>query len=258
MTVTTFRRLLLGVALGWVASAEPAASLPSKDYRVQESTRCVYAQGCPRMLRNAVSHAEQFCREDGGPLVGGSKRDFKCEQQTIYCSVYGRIECRGRMDPTSAPGPPGLVVQSTPTKTRTCLDRDCNRFVSHAPGEQESGTHACPFGYLVVGVSGEGNNLVCQEFPKPVRETRVEKTLMRQGLLACPSGMLVRGVSEDRLTLLCARLDAQVGSESTRDESENLGLQVCDETEGGDGPRLFVTGIDVGRAKILCAPVTPR
>jgi hypothetical protein len=262
MAITRSHRLLLGVALSVALSvalaAGPAASLPTKDYRVQESTRCAYAQGCPRMLRNAVSHAEQFCREEGGPLTGGSMRDFKCEQQTIYCSVYGRIECRGRMDPTKAPGPPGFVVQSTPAKARTCLDRDCNRFVSHAPGEQESGTHACPFGFLVVGVSGEGNNLVCQEFPEPVRETRVEKVLRRHGLLACPTGMLVRGVSEDRLTLLCARLDVRVGSESTQDETENLGLQVCEEIEGGAGPRLFVTGVDVAREKILCAPVTPR
>ncbi len=258
MRTTITRRILLAVGLFVAAAGATATAMPVKEYRVQESTRCAYAQGCPRMLRNAVSHAEQFCNEEGGPLTGGVKRDFKCEQQTIYCSVYGRIECRGRMDPNKPPAPPGMTLQSQPAKTRTCFDTDCNRFVSHAPGDQQSGTHACPFGYLVVGVSGEGNNLVCQEFPKPVRESRVETTARRQGLLACPAGMLVRGVSEDRLTLLCARLDASVGTESIQDETGNLGLQVCDELEGANVPRFFMTGIDVAREKILCAPVTVR
>jgi len=250
--------MVVGFALLVVTAAAPVDAMPIKDYRVQESTRCAYAQGCPRMLRNAVSHAEQFCREEGGPRVGGSKRDFKCEQQAIYCTVYGRIECRGRMDPTKVPSPPGMDLEIVRSKTRTCLDADCNRFVSHAPGEQERGTHVCPFGYLVAGVSGRGNNLVCQAFPKPVRETRVEKTLKREGMLACPKGMVARGVSEDRETLLCARLDVVIGKESNQDETENLGLQVCNEIEGVAAPRWFVTGIDIEREKVLCAPVTPR
>ena len=241
-----------------VLVAARAGALPAKEYRVQESTRCSYGQGCPRMLRNAVSHAEQFCQAEGGVLLGGNRRDFRCEQRGIYCVVTGRIECRGRLDPTHVPAPAGVDLPEPSQQARTCFDSGCNRFVSHAPGDQEQGTHACPFGYLVVGVSAIGNDLVCQEFPKPVRETRVEREERRSGLLACPRGMAVRGVDEARDALLCAKLDADFGDESVQDERDNRGLQVCDEPEPDEGPARFVTGLDAERTRLMCAPVVPH
>jgi hypothetical protein len=254
------RRQQALVALAMLALvASSAEALPAKDYRVQESIRCANGQGCPRMLRNARSHAEQFCQAEGGVLKGANRRDFRCEQRGIYCVVSGRIECRGRFDPTHAPTQPGVDPSSPPVdRTRTCLDAECSRFISHPPGLEERGTHVCPYGYLVVGVSGLGNSLVCQELSKPVRKTTVEREVRRQDLLACPPGMVVRGVNEDRDTLLCAELDAEVGPETVQDESDHKGLQVCDEIDP-DGPSIrFVTGLDPARTRLMCAPLTPR
>lgn len=252
------RHTRFAIASCLILLAAQAQAMPIKDYRKQESTRCSNGQGCPRMLRNAVSNAEQFCREEGGVLKGGTKREFRCEQRGIYCVVSGRIECRGRFDPTHVPSPPGMDLSERRTRTRTCLDADCNRFISHAPGEQDRGTHACPYGYLAVGVSGMGNDLICQEFPKPVRESHVERDVKRRGLLACPAGMVMRGVNEDRDTLLCARLDADVGKEHVQDESDHKGLQVCPGADPDDGPPQFVTGLDAARTQLMCAPLTAR
>ena len=251
--------------LGCLASlglwAIQAHALPARDYSRQESTRCSYAQGCPRMVRNAVAHAEQFCREDGGAMTGGSKRDFSCEQRGIYCVVRGRIECRGRLNPAKVPEHSGLQWPAgSPRKdrSRTCFDPDCNRFVSHGPGHQEEGTHACPFGYLVVGVASVGNDLICEEFSKPVRETVLQKGLERRGVLACPVGMAVRGVSENRDALLCARVEADFDGERVQDESKTQGLQSCADPGLETGAARFVTGLDGERVQLMCTSITPR
>lgn len=244
--------------LFWLAIAAGAAeALPAKEYRAQENTRCMEWRGCPRLLRNAVSHAERFCREEGGVLRGGNNRDFRCEQRGIYCVVTGRIECRGRLDPTRRPGDAGGAAGDA-QRARTCLDEGCRRFVSHAPGEIERGTHACPAGHLVAGVSGAGNNLVCQAVPRPALETIVETANRRMGLLACPPGMVVRGVSEDRTRLLCVRASLAVGEERVQDESGFLGLQACTDEQGEYSAQRLLTGVDPERQKILCATVTPR
>jgi hypothetical protein len=239
-------------------SGPPLASAagPVRQYRIQETTRCMNWQGCPRMLRNAVDHANQFCRGEGGVLKGDQRRDYRCEQRGVYCVVTGRIECRGRFDPTRVPG--GADPPPTPPRTRTCLDTECTRFVSHAPGEQERGLHACPPGYLLAGVSGAGYNLVCQALPSPPLESRIERDTRREGLVACPSGSVARGVSEDRTTLLCERLGASVSHERVQDEGDYLGLQVCTDAQGDYDARRFVTGVDPDRKRLLCADVEAR
>ncbi|MAJ61035.1 MAG: hypothetical protein CBC48_14385 [bacterium TMED88] len=256
------RIAVLGVLAYWVGSAGWAQALPALDYSRQESTRCSYAQGCPRMLRNATGHAEQFCREEGGILKGASKRDYSCEQRGIYCVVRGRIECRGRLNPAKVPGPEPLrwpEGQSVPARSdRTCLDRGCDRFVSHSPGIQDQGTHACPFGYLVAGVSGRGNDLICEAFAKPVRQSGIEQEVQRNRLLACPSGWVVRGVSSDRKTLLCARMDAKVLRESVEEEVQDRGLQICEEPSGEDQLARFVTGLNADRTRLMCAELKPE
>ena len=256
------RVAVLGILAYWMGSAGWAQALPAVDYSRQESTRCSYAQGCPRMLRNATSHAEQVCREEGGILKGASKRDYSCEQRGIYCVVRGRIECRGRLNPAKVPGPPPLnwpEGQKVPSRSdRTCFDPECNRFVSHAPGIEDQGTHACPFGYLVAGLSGRGNNLICEAFVRPVRQSSLEQDVRRNGLLACPEGWVVRGVSADRKTLLCVRMEAEVLDETVQEEVQDRGLQVCKEpSQDGDLAR-FVTGLSTDRTRLMCAELKPR
>jgi len=249
--------LAAGLMLCLTAPIPTAEALPAKEYRVQETTPCMSWQGCPRMLRNAVSYAEQFCQAEGGVLKGTQKGDFHCEQRGIYCVVTGRIECNGRFDPTRLPGAPG-EARSIVRPEKTCLDPDCRRFVSHAPGEQTLGTHACPVGHLLAGVSGTGNNLVCQALAAAEQEMRIQREVRRDGLLVCPSGMLARGVDEDRSMLLCVRVPARVSDDRAQDESDNLGLQVCTDEEGEYAPDRFVRGVDPARARLVCSTVTPR
>jgi len=238
--------------------AAASSALPAKEYRVQESTRCMDWQGCPRMLRNALNHARQFCQSEGGVLKGDKNSDFRCAQRGVYCVVTGRIECQGRFDPTKGATPQGDSGSPQAPRTKTCLDVGCKRYVSHAPGSEERGTHACPLGYGVAGVSGAGNNLVCQSLHATVRATRVESKNRRQGLLACPKGMVVRGVNEDRTTLLCAQVDAVVTGEVLQDDQDPFGLQVCVGDDGAYAAERFVTGVDVDRKQLLCAAVEPR
>jgi len=247
--------LLAVVALLGAARGEAG---PAKEYRVQEPVLCASGQGCPRMLRNAVDHAGQYCQAEGGVLDGGSKRDFRCEQRGIYCVVTGRIECRGRFDPRQPPGQSRAEDRTPPARTRTCLDAACDRFVSHAPGPQEQGTHACPAGFWAAGVSGTGNNLVCQAGPRAVEAPRIDTATRREGLRACPPGMLLRGVDADRTRLLCAPPAARVGGERVQDESGNLGLQVCTGPDGDYAASELLTGVDVAREKILCARAEAR
>jgi hypothetical protein len=240
--------LLLLAASIWLPGA--AAAEPTLEYRVQEPIYCAYAAGCPRLRRNAVSHARTFCQEEGGLQKGERLRDFRCTQSGIYCVVTGRIECNGRIDPTQVPGVPGGGAAPREPPTTTCLDAECTRFVDHAPGHRELGVHACRSGFVMIGLSGEGNDLVCEALHSPRHETRIEGGTARQGLLACPPGQFLIGVSEDRSRLLCASLGRRPGRERVQDETGNLGLQVCE--QDADQP-VFLTGIDAAREKLLCA-----
>ena len=75
----------------------------------------------------------------------------RCEQRGIYCTVSGRIECVGRLDPS------GGASSSTAPRTssgfdllpsgqppdRTCLDLQCSRYIDHGSGTVEQGVPAC-------------------------------------------------------------------------------------------------------------------
>jgi len=244
--------LLLSMALTLGSTVVPSATRaePSMAYRVQEPTYCVRIDGCPRLRRNAVNRARNFCQAEGGVKKGERNRDFNCQQSGIYCVVTGRIECKGRLDPTAVPGVPGSGSARPTRREVTCLNPDCSRFVDHAPGHREEGVHACRAGFVMIGISGLGLDLVCQALESPRLETRIDASTTRQGLLACPAGQFLVGVSEERSHLLCAQLEQRAKREHLQDESGNLGLQVC---ELDDEQPVFMTGLGGARDKILCA-----
>ncbi len=225
---------------------------PSKQYSVQQTTRCAYVSGCPRLRANAASHARGWCTEEGGVKRGGRRRDFRCEQRGIYCVVSGRIECNGKLDARSVPGRPDASTSPAPRPSKTCLDLDCSRYVDHAPGRREQGAHACPPGHALVGVAGRGGDIVCRRLGTAPLESRLDEGTQRSEMHACPVGMLARGVSDGHGVLLCTRVDADLGREVSQDETGNLGLQVCDERHG---EAYYVTGIDGARSALLCAPL---
>jgi hypothetical protein len=245
---------VLGLLAASTLSA-PAQALPTKEYRVQEPTRCSHGRGCGRMLRNAVNQARTFCQAEGGVLRGERTRDFRCEQRAIYCVVSGRIECHGRLDPRdSIEKTLGLPI---PTETkraqpdgRTCLDANCARYIDHAPGRREEGLHACPNGHAMIGMSGRGYDIVCQVMERPILESRPDRDTLRTGMHACPVGWLMRGMSDDLSVLLCSRLREKLGAEIAQDETDNYGMQVCGER---DGAQTWLTGIDGARSGLLCA-----
>jgi len=243
---------LLLALLALAAPARTARAEPAKTYRVQETTRCAYAQGCARMLGNAVSHARSFCQAEGGVKKGGSKRDFACEQRGIYCVVSGRIECNGRLDPTRAPAPSGFETSRPIESPPTCLDAGCNKYVDHAPGRREDGLHACPPTHAMAGIAARGGDIVCQALPGEVLESARERGTERRHMRACPQGWLLRGISDDRSELLCSKPAQQVGSEGVQREAGDRGLQICADERGQ--PR-YLAGVDGGRQALLCAPV---
>jgi hypothetical protein len=242
--------VLLISLVSWSSMA--AAEGLSTDYRKQETTRCSYAQGCPRMVRNAVSYAKEFCQGEGGVRSGASNRDFKCEQRGIYCTVLGRITCMGRFDPNMAGRAPSQGRLSTIATGTTCLDADCSRFIDHAPGNREQGVHACPKEYGMIGLSRPRADIVCHALEHEEREALIDTTTVRDDMRSCPLGTYLRGLSDNRDLLLCARSDAVVGPEVVQREPLTHGLQVCDEV---DGEPRFMTGLDIELAGLRCAPV---
>lgn len=243
------RALGLGLCLVLVHALVPASldAMPRKDYREMQTTRCVYTTGCPRMLRAAISHARDFCRNEGGVRRGDVKRDFRCQQQGIYCVVTGVIECNGRIDPTLPPGGERPLAE---WRTTTCLDATCDRYIDHAPGYAEQGVHACRPGFAMVGLSADGGDLVCQGVPSAHAETRVDVDGWRDDLRACPRGQYMIGASGDRSRLLCAAPEGGLGGEVVQTEPYAQGLQVCQDL---DGRPAYLVGIDPARKRLLCA-----
>jgi hypothetical protein len=254
------RRPTLLLVLGALSMLSMAVSAePSQEYKVQESIRCSYGNGCPRMLRNAMSRATQFCQSEGGVRRGNRRSDFRCEQRGIYCTVSGRIECVGRLDPS------GGASSSTAPRTssgfdllpsgqppdRTCLDLQCSRYIDHGSGTVEQGVPACDPGFAMVGLSGRGSDFMCARLDTPVLETVLDTETQRAGKHACPPGMFARGIDDRRTTLLCSRCGATPGSEIVVSAPDDQGIQVCNE----DPERtLYVTGVDGAREGLLCAP----
>jgi len=253
------RFLLAFCALLALASPAGAAG-PSKDYVVQTTTGCVMVNGCRHQRQVAVGHARQFCQAEGGVKKGDRTSEYRCEQRGMVCVITGRIECHGRVDPTSAPGkdlaapPPGGTVQSGERKAPVCLDAACESFVDYAPGHREQGVHACRAGYAMKGVGGATGDIVCRRQSARFVESMIDLATERHGLHTCPPGQVMIGLSDDRSRLLCARFAAKVGGEIVQKERLELGLQVCDER---DGVPYFLTGIDGARRAISCAPVRP-
>jgi hypothetical protein len=246
--------LPLGLLLAIVVLSAGSAHAQGKstEYRRQESTRCTYGQGCPRMMRNAVNYATEFCRAEGGVRTGGTKSDFKCEQRGIYCQILGRITCVGRFDPNTAGLPPGRSHLSTVSTGRTCLNAACSKFVDHSPGNREQGVHACPTGHGMVGLSRPRSDVVCHALEDEETDSVLDTTTLRADMRACPPGMYLRGVSDHRTQLLCSSGPATVGAEVVQREPLTHGIQVCEEVD--ETPR-FMTGLDVESAGLLCAPV---
>jgi hypothetical protein len=226
-----------------------ASAGPTKAYRSSEPVPCHYARGCRQMRKNATMHAKRWCQAEGGVERGASPTDYTCRQSDIQCIITGKIECKGRLDPTKGPG--GQQGGSgSPSKQKTCLNEDCNRYIDHARGHQEQGTHACMKGFAMVGLSGMGDEIVCETLQSPVLETLVDEDTMRVKMHACPTGWYMRGVSDDRALLLCSRIGRSMAAERVQDEAEQLGMQVCDPR---DEKPAFLTGIDGARQGILCA-----
>ena len=233
----------------WLPAASAQADKLRKQYVSQEPTTCIYAYGCRRMQSMAVGHARMFCQADGGVERGTRQGDYKCEQRGMNCVITGEIVCRGRVDPTWAPGAPGAENAKPAAPRQTCLDEACNRYLEDVPGHEEQGIHACREGAAMVGLSGMGSVIVCETLPAAVVESKLDESTQRGGMHVCPKGQLMRGVSEDRSTLLCARVEGRVRDERAQDESNQIGIQACEPREG---IQTWLTGIDGARQGIRC------
>lgn len=248
----TTPRALLVLGMLWTIAGPGAGTAqagPTKAYRSSEPVLCQYAAGCPRMRKNATMHAKRWCQAEGGVERGASTGDYTCRQSGIQCVITGQIACKGRMDPTKGPGGQ-LGASGSPARQKTCLEEDCTRYIDHALGHQEMGTHACMKGFAMVGLSGMGDNIVCETLQSPALETVVDEGTLRLDMHACPADWYMRGVSEDRALLLCSRIGRPMEAERVQDESEQLGMQVC---APRDEKPAYLTGIDGARQGLLCA-----
>jgi len=218
---------------------EYAFAAPTKNHEELEAGAC--SDPSPgggtdgeRIIGNAITKAESFCRPFGGVKTGDrvSHWNARSENGGLFCRVIGKIDCNGvavngggnfgnLADTTCAPGEAMIGLHRGRNKFRCIkISGEQTRNWDSNGATQRRDMHACPIGQYAIDYNHGDNNLLC-------------------GYGAS------LGVNEEELRK-CSKVRNQIPG--------GKGWTMCG-CKPKNGQTYVVTGVRDDRNEVLCAPL---